>query len=89
MTIREKLVYLCDTNNGWVDEVPAEEFADYLIENGVTIPAHGKWVFADDGYLRCSECMQKAPVVQPYDDEPTTTATNYCPNCGAIMDLED
>ena len=50
---------------------------------------HGKWVFADDGYLRCSECTQKAPVVQPYDDEPTTTATNYCPYCGAIMDLED
>ena len=50
---------------------------------------HGKWVFADDGYLRCSECTQKAPVVQPYDDEPTTTATNYCPNFGAIMDLED
>ena len=50
---------------------------------------HGKWVFADDGYLRCSECTQKAPVVQPYDDEPTTTATNYCPYCGARMDLED
>ena len=49
---------------------------------------HGKWVFADDGYLRCSECTQKAPVVQPYDDEPTTTATNYCPYCGAMMDLE-
>ena len=49
---------------------------------------HGKWVFADDGYLRCSECTQKAPVVQPYDDEPTTTATNYCPYCGAIMNLE-
>lgn len=50
---------------------------------------HGRWIFADDGYMRCSECTQKAPVVQPYDDEPTTTATNYCPNCGAIMDLED
>ena len=49
---------------------------------------HGKWVFADDGYLRCSECTQKAPVVQPYDDEPTTTATNYCPYCGARMDNE-
>ena len=49
---------------------------------------HGKWIFADNGYLRCSECTQKAPVVQPYDDEPTTTATNYCPYCGAIMTLE-
>ena len=37
MTERERLIDLCDTNNGWVDEVPAEEFADYLIANGVII----------------------------------------------------
>lgn len=38
MTERERLIDLCDTNNGWVDEVPAEEFADYLLENGVCVP---------------------------------------------------
>lgn len=37
MTERERLIDLCDTNNGWVNEVPAEEFADYLLLNGVTV----------------------------------------------------
>ena len=90
-----KKQYCTDCNNYggvrcracWVDDAMG------LIDESETVDAvevvHGKWVFADDGYLRCSECTQKAPVVQPYDDEPTTTATNYCPNFGAIMDLED
>ena len=38
MTDRERLIELCDTNNGWVDEVPAEKFADYLLANGVIVP---------------------------------------------------
>ena len=38
MTERERLIDLCDTNNGWVDEIPAEKFADYLLENGVIVP---------------------------------------------------
>lgn len=38
MTERERLIELCDTNNGWVDEVPAEDFADYLLANGVIVP---------------------------------------------------
>ncbi len=45
----------------------------------------GKWVWADDGYCRCSVCTQKAPVTTQYQDEPMTTATKYCPNCGARM----
>ena len=35
--VRERLIELCDTNNGWVDEVPVEQFVDYLIANGVTV----------------------------------------------------
>lgn len=34
---RAILIKLCDTNNGWVDEVPVEQFVDYLIANGVTV----------------------------------------------------
>ena len=52
MTDREKLIELCDTNNGWVDEVPAEQFADYLIANGVTFAtdtnAGSKWISVED-----------------------------------------
>ena len=35
--VRARLIELCDTNNGWVDEVPVEKFVDYLMSNGVTI----------------------------------------------------
>lgn len=37
MTERERLIEICDTNNGWVDEVTAEKFADYLLANNVII----------------------------------------------------
>lgn len=49
---------------------------------------HGRWKWDNEGYLRCSECTQKAPYVTQYQDEPMTTETNYCPNCGALMDLD-
>ena len=47
---------------------------------------HGRWIWADDGYCRCSECKQKATVIRQWDDEPMTTMTNCCPVCGARMD---
>lgn len=54
---------------------------------------HGRWEWVDDGYCRCSECRQRAPVVygvlvEDWQDEPRTVMTYYCPNCGAKMDLE-
>ena len=45
----------------------------------------GKWYWADDGYLRCKNCNQKAPVLMQHDDEPMTSATDYCPHCGMRM----
>lgn len=37
MTERERLINLVNTNNGYVDEVPAVDFADYLLENGIIV----------------------------------------------------
>lgn len=45
-----------------------------------------KWVWADDVYLRCGNCGQKAPVTTQYQDEPETTATAFCPHCGKRME---
>ena len=41
----------------------------------------GKWIAQDETYTRwfCSECKSKNHHKR----------TNYCPNCGAKMDLED
>ena len=36
----------------------------------------------------CKFCGKKEPVMTQYQDEPMTTATAYCPNCSAKMDLE-
>ena len=41
---------------------------------------HGKWVFGGDGCVVCSECDE---------EEPNDIHRNYCPHCGAKMDLED
>lgn len=55
--------------------------ADEIAVQIASIPAadvvpvvHGRWLL--DG--RCSECLER----------PLTTHRNYCPNCGAKMDLQ-
>lgn len=54
-----------------IKEMPAADVAPMV---------HGRWIWANDGYLRCSNCHQKAPVMTQYQDEPMTVATDYCPN---------
>lgn len=45
----------------------------------------GNWFWADDGYCRCTECKQKAPIVPQYQDEPVAVLTEFCPHCGTRM----
>ena len=40
---------------------------------------HGRWLHRKNGVAYCSECE-----IDTVEDE-----TEYCPNCGAKMDLED
>lgn len=45
------------------------------------VPArHGKWVGKEDKRWHCSECDGIAPKGYRY---------NYCPDCGAKMDLDE
>ena len=59
----------------------------YEIEKAPTIDAvpvvHGRWYWAEDRHCKCSVCGQYATVKR------LVVKTNYCPNCGAKMDLED
>lgn len=50
---------------------------------------YGKWIFDDEGYVRCSICHQKAPILSQYQDEPITSMTKYCPCCGSEMTTVD
>lgn len=44
---------------------------------------HGRWLFGRFGYGWCSECHECG-----LDTSELDAAGNYCPNCGAKMDLE-
>ena len=74
MDVREKLVELIRKGARGHTLMPTESIANYLVEHGVTVQKHGRWLL--DG--RCSECLEN----------PLTTHKTYCPSCGAKMDLE-
>jgi hypothetical protein len=105
MDVREKLVELLkeisyDQELGWYDlwdmREGAEDIADLLIANGVTVQERGHWVSyesdepygcADDKeWHRCSKCGKDA-YGRCHEDEwysaPILSA--YCPHCGAKM----
>lgn len=83
------------------DEAGEHEFAlgidtvIYLLEQAKTVEAepvrHGKWERIEDYYdlstIRCSLCHEE----WSFDcmDDVELLNYNYCPNCGAKMDLEE
>lgn len=88
--LNHRLAFLMAENGQYDHYTSGYDEAVDTVENFPTADVvevvHGKWFWADDGYCRCSECTQKAPLVQPLDDEPEAVMTKYCPNCGAKMD---
>ena len=59
-----------------------EDAADciFWLDTADVVPVrHGRWLHRKNGVAYCSECK-----IDTVEDE-----TNYCPNCGAKMDLED
>ena len=59
-----------------------EDAADcirYMDAADVAPLRHGRWLHRKNGVAYCSECE-----IDTVEDE-----TEYCPNCGAKMDLED
>ena len=69
----------------FAEGVDAVDVSD--IDNAPTIEAepvrHGRWVntHSDSEFVQC--CLCKYPVYAAWN------VTNYCPNCGAKMDLEE
>ena len=66
----------------WEDEV--EDMVDGLVVDDVAEIKHGKWIwkelYGEVGYmLVCSECEESEGACERFD---------YCPNCGAKMDLD-
>lgn len=73
-----------------IEALPTEDVAPVV---------HGQWEWFDEetgtpptGYerewgWRCSHCKHELP--DDYDDPDYCPALNYCPNCGAKMDMKD
>lgn len=86
MNDREKLIELLGSNNDiWADQKTRERLADHLIENGVTVRGTGYWkrkVEYGVYWYVCSECGNELPKSRCGTDY----FSDYCPDCGAMMD---
>ena len=80
------LVSLCKT---LIDEVPSADVKEVK---------HGKWIWLDNDDTTadtffCSECrtqyITELPDEDPIDFGIRKRDLNYCPNCGARMDLKE
>lgn len=70
-----------------------------IIEQAPTVEAepvrHGKWVFVEPGAVWCSECGMDSSLCDAETADETKRriangeTPNYCPNCGAKMDLKE
>lgn len=71
------------TNNALHDVFPE------LIKCAPTIGAapvvHGEWIFGEDVDIQCSICGADAMTEGDYRQ----VESNFCPNCGAKMDMDD
>ena len=70
-----------NVDNPFPDGVDAIDIKDVdAIPSADVAPVrHGRWWHRKNGVAYCSECK-----IDTVEDE-----TNYCPNCGCMMDLED
>lgn len=79
-------------------DCPFTDFEDAfeMVQNAPTadvVPVvHGKWILRGK-WLRCSQCDEKALLKETGGTggfhEYEQVRSDYCPNCGAKMDLED
>ena len=102
MDIREKLVELLESISGCVVEYCKDceysgkiesciEFrkgwlADKLIDNGVMVQKHGRWLYSsieNPTFRVCDQCAASFAIGRNSGDD------NDCPSCGAKMEVND
>ena len=87
MDVREKLVELFYENNVRCDqkiEGLADDVID-IIDNGVTVQECGRWIDGDPYCPICRKDKFRGLDADVWAD----WKPDYCPNCGAKMDLPD
>ncbi len=84
MDVREKLIELqMQAKIGWTKE----EFADYLIQNGVTVQERGYWQYIDDDVDEDNNIQAYCSVCGVGDKHATSMIGKvpYCWKCGRKM----
>ena len=80
---REPLLERAEYDNNYRLIIPAEAIKDAPAADVAPV-VHGRWIADGDGYhwtYNCSICAWK-------DGYPFNERHNFCPGCGAKMDLE-
>lgn len=80
---REPLLERAEYDNNYRLIIPAEAIKDAPAADVAPV-VHGRWIADGDGYhwtYNCSICAWK-------DGYPFNERHNFCPSCGARMDLE-
>ena len=75
----------CDCFKNYNGYSMAFDMIDDMPRADVQKVKYGKWEQVDDTKCRCSSC-KKVFLIAVY---PNGGDKNYCPNCGAKMDLEE
>jgi hypothetical protein len=78
------------------DFVPGFRIAEEPTVDAIPV-RHGEWVHDDLGRTFCSECTRRIPYLIEYDTDDDCGGeydaeideTEYCPHCGAIMDVNE
>ena len=78
--------YLCC---GWLPEMAETEFDDFPAAD-VVVVRHGRWLTTDayPHHLYCSVCYKTYAKNAKWVNE-LDLPTNYCPNCGALMEKKE
>ena len=74
---------VCLRHNATVSFEVSDGVCLYFLTLDDIVP-HGRWMLHNSGNGTCSVCGRTAVAVWDYD-----SSLNYCPNCGAKMDLEE
>ena len=85
----------CNSYNGvrcracWVDDTL--DYIDCYPAADVATVRHGRWICIRKGYgeYECSVCHGEDSDCSDYYGTHVVTEQDFCPNCGAKMDLED
>lgn len=86
MTDREKLIELLAPTNLTFKQ--AENIADYLLDNGVTIREKGEWKAEHEHTYIGNFCKKWDNFYCSLCDAPCNAPYNFCQTCGADMRRE-